>query len=83
MSRKELIIITAPIKGIKSLHFTSTKLQGADLWFPLASTELFNLVEQLLTVNRIANNVTRIENIRVCALSNEYKVTYNEWEQSA
>lgn len=83
MSRKELIIVTAPIKGIESLHFTSTKLQGEDLWIPLANTKLFEQVEQLLTVNRIANNVTRIENVRACGLSTEYKVTYNEWEQGA
>lgn len=77
--RRELIIIVAPIRGVDSFHFTSTKLQPGDIWFPVGDS-LFKSVEQAMQTNGIAHNVTRISEVGPSGASIDYRVTYNVYQ---
>lgn len=76
--RKSVIVIH-DLKR-KAIHFTSTKLQGEDLWFPYdrdVSPTMWPVVESLMTLNGIAHNVTSNECIRRCGACEDFKVIYN------
>jgi hypothetical protein len=77
--RRELVIIVAPIRGVDSFHFTSTKLQPGDIWFPVGDS-LFVSVEQAMQTNGIAHNVTRVSEINESGPSRDYRVTYNVYQ---
>ena len=85
--RDEAVILVCPINSILCVHFCRpAKLQGndCDLWIPLYKTTNkhhldFFEIEALMTVNRIAHNITKIEHLRDCGLSAEYKITFNKY----
>lgn len=76
--RKSVVVIHDP--KIQAIHFTSTKLQGEDLWLPFDGKHenLHQAVEKLMVVNRIAHNVTRVERLRRCGICEEFEVVYND-----
>lgn len=74
--RAELTIIACCVNGMPCVHFTSTKLQGDDLWFPTHGN-LFITIERLMIANGIAHNVARIDLIREGQTHKDYLVTYN------
>jgi len=76
--RRHLVVIVAPIKGVKSFHFTSTALQGQDLWFPVGETSLFVAIERAMVANEVAHNVTSVSEIRENTEdSSDYLVRFN------
>ncbi len=63
----------------KEFHFIEGKLQGNDIWFPIKSdTSLFEAVEEIMTINNIAHNVTRLELERNMGNCKDYTVVYNK-----
>lgn len=76
--RKSVVVIHNPT--LQAIHFTSTKLQGDDVWLPFDGKHenLHQAVEKLMVVNRIAHNVTRVERLRRCGICEEFQVIYNE-----
>lgn len=83
-SRASVTIIVSEIQGRQAFHFCSIPLlQGAnsDLWWPLPEGEhLHHAVEVVMTVNRIAHNVTRVEYLRENGDSRDYTVIFNRGE---
>jgi len=75
--RKELIAIVMPVKGVNCVHFTSTKLQGNDLWIPLDGRAAFGFIKRLMVVNGVARSVVSMDALGECGKSTDYKVTYN------
>jgi len=75
--RKSVIVIHDQKR--KAIHFTGTKLQGEDVWFPYEckSETLFSIVEKLMVLNKVANNVTNIQHVRRCGVSEDFQVVYN------
>jgi hypothetical protein len=65
------------VRGHLSVHFCGTRLQGEDLWFPLNGDDLFKVVENLMFANKIAFNVTAINESNSYAACTDYIVTYN------
>lgn len=66
--------------GTYAIHFNDTKLQGDNLWLPLCHEEsLFPQIERIMVNNRVAANVTSIEDIRKVGMSTDYRIVYNEW----
>jgi hypothetical protein len=69
---------TTVIATNKSFHFTDGKLQGDDVWFPIANNKsLFESVEEIMTSNDVAHNVIRLETIRDMGSCQDIKVIYN------
>ncbi|EBR9623375.1 hypothetical protein DKF59_21855 [Salmonella enterica] len=60
-------------------HFTDTVLSGAnnDLWIPVSETEYFELIENLLVINNIANNVFRIDVKLIGDTFKDFEVIFN------
>jgi hypothetical protein len=79
--RRQAVIIVAPMKGIPSFHFTSTLLQGNDIWFPIGEDSLFVAVEKVMQANEVAHNVTSVGEIRECGPSKDYLVVFNMGEK--
>lgn len=79
--RETVIILVCPINGRMSFHFCAIKLlqgRNSDLWWPLPDgADLFSTVEQVMTVNGIAHNVTEITAVRVQGKCTDYRVTFN------
>jgi hypothetical protein len=74
MRAKIMIISTG-----KEFHFTEGKLQRGDIWFPIKNdTSLFEAVEEIMTINNIAHNVTRLELERDLGNCKDYTVVYNK-----
>lgn len=94
--RATVLILVMQTKHGISVHFCcsqkgNNKLAGSDsdLWIPLsATTDIskvdFKEIECIMELNRVANNVTKIEPVRnngsTCY---EYLVTYNEYVKAA
>jgi len=82
--RETVMILVCPINGRMSFHFCSIKLlQGinSDLWWPLPEkADLFSTVEQVMTVNGIAHNVTEIRAVSIQGKCTDYQVTFNRKE---
>lgn len=85
--RESVIAIVAPFADCLAIHFCSPKkLQGEDynLWIPLyKTTDMeswdFSEVERLMTINRIAQNVTSIRKVRFSGPSVDYEIIFNVW----
>ena len=78
--RREVVVIVAPIRGVDSFHFTSTKLQPGDIWFPVGDDSLFVAIEKAMQTNGIAHNVASISEINQSGASRDYRVTYNAYQ---
>lgn len=92
--RKTAVVIVAVIKGTPSIHFCDTRLSGADnnLWMPVNTTgitlspvaekiersHIHAAIEQIMTINNVAHNVVRVEEIKREKGYLDYRVTYNE-----
>lgn len=78
-NRSSVIVIMSRIKGINCIHFTDTVLSGAnnDLWIPVSETEYFELIENLLVINNIANNVVRIDVKLIGDTFKDFEVIFN------
>lgn len=63
----------------KAIHFTDTKLQGEDVWFPYekSAIALLPAIERLMTLNRVAHNVVSVEHQRRCGVCDDWRVVYN------
>lgn len=83
--RETVMIMVCPINGRMSFHFCAIELlQGInnDLWWPLPDgADLFSTVEQVMTVNGIAHNVTEIAAVRMQDKCTDYRVTFNRKEK--
>lgn len=85
--RDSIIAVVAPFNDCLAIHFCSPKkLQGEDfnLWFPLSKTKAvdaldFSEVEQIMTINHIAHNVTSIRAVRCSGPSLDYEIVFNQW----
>lgn len=84
LSRASVTIIVSVIQGRQAFHFCSIPLlQGVnhDLWWPLPEGEhLHRAVEAVMTLNRVAHNVTRIDFLRENGGSTDYTVIFNRGE---
>lgn len=76
--RNRVVVIHNPT--LKSIHFTSTKLQGNDVWFPFEGKQenLHQEVEKIMILNNVAHNVADVQLIRHCGICDEFEVKYNE-----
>ena len=75
--RRQAVIIVAPMKGIMSFHFTSTLLQGNDIWFPIGDDSLFVAVEKVMVANEVAHNVTSVHQVNESGPSTDHLVRFN------
>lgn len=84
--RATVVILVCPINGRRSFHFCAIELlQGSnnDLWWPLADgADLFSAIEEVMTVNGIAHNVTDVTPIAVQGKCTDYRVTFNKVERN-
>lgn len=73
-NRKTARLITAPINGVNSFHFTAPHLRGenGDMWYPIKDGNLFASVEEKLIEMGEAFNVTDVSH-----KSAFFEVTYN------
>lgn len=90
MARKVLTAMVAGVSGQLALHFCSTHLRGThdtkegivgrEVWFPLPTNgyDLFDEIERILIINKVAHNVVSLERTQVYPACTDYKVTYNE-----
>lgn len=72
--RKTLMMILDTKR--QAFHFCGTKLQGDDIWFAV-NGHLYECVEKIMTLNKVAHNVAYIECIRTCGNNEDYEITYN------
>lgn len=81
--RKNVVVIFAVLESGASFHFCSHPLlsgKNNELWYPLPhDVSLFNAIENVMIDNNQANNVTRVEELRVNGKSVDYLVTYNQF----
>ncbi|OCJ37364.1 MULTISPECIES: hypothetical protein [Serratia] len=96
--RKTCMVIYCVIKGTPSIHFCSSPLSGADsnLWIainPASSSvspvgqkversDLHAAIEQIMTINNMAHNVVRVEEVLRRKEYVDYCVTYNALSRS-
>jgi len=75
--RKTVVVIHDPKR--KAIHFTSTKLQGDDVWLPYdrETIALHPTIEKLMVLNGIAHNVTSVQRVRQCGICEDFEVVYN------
>ena len=77
-NRAELVIIRMPVNDVDSFTITSRDVQPeVDVIYPVGDN-LFKSVESVLVELGAAHNVTRIDELRKCGKSIDYKVVYNK-----
>lgn len=79
--RARVTVILSHVQGKPCFHFCSIPLlqgENCDLQWPFdKSLSLFENIELVMTLNRVAHNVTRVDFLREQGQSSDYLVTYN------
>ncbi|WP_173272764.1 hypothetical protein [Thiosulfatimonas sediminis] len=83
--RASINIIVQEVNGVLCAHLTREMqfateidcMELIDLWFPVNESDLFKSIEDVFVANRIAHNVTHIEELRKCGNSTDYRVEFN------
>jgi len=80
-SRESVTVIVSQVQGNPCFHFCRIPLlqgENCDLQWPFNMTlSLFENIEAVMTLNRVAHNVTRVEFLREQGQSRDYLITYN------
>lgn len=78
VANRKTVVVILDLKR-KAIHFTNTKLQGDDVWFPhdFQVTALFPAVENIMVTNHVAHNVASVAWLRRCGACEEFLVIYN------
>lgn len=79
LATRKTVVVILDIKR-KAIHFTNTKLQGDDVWFPhdFQVMALFPAIENIMVMNHVAHNVASVGWLRRCGACEEYLIIYNE-----
>lgn len=73
LARQKLVVLHDT--QLKAIHFTSSKLQGKNLWIPYSCD--FSDIEKIMVLNKVAVNVAHINVLRTCGQCTELEVVYN------
>ncbi|WP_130537679.1 hypothetical protein [Thiomicrorhabdus indica] len=87
--RNKINLIVMPVNGITCVHFCKhiqfgTEIDAnelVDLWIPIDTGRLFESIEQILFVNKIAHNLVSLNEVRTCGLSKDYEAVFNVLEK--
>lgn len=80
-SRARVTVIVSQVQGMACFHFCSISLlqgENANLQWPLdPALSLFENIERIMCLNRVAHNVARVDFLRAQGQARDYEVIYN------